>query len=115
MPPFCRTREIMWRRVNDNLSFERARIVTDAAGAEISGTVLAAQDRFPLHVDYRIECDASWQTRRVHVAQSLRGTLTTIRIEHDGHGHWLKTAWTTARWAHGRRSRDQPFDECFAR
>jgi hypothetical protein len=80
----------MWRRVKDNLSFEQARLVTDAAGTEISGTVLAVQDKFPLHMDYRIECDASWQTRRVHVAQSLRGTLTTIRFEHDGHGHWLR-------------------------
>jgi hypothetical protein len=90
MSPFRQTREIMWRRVNDNLSFEQARIVTDAVGAEISGTVLAAQDRFPLHVDYRIECDASWQTRRVHIAQSLRGTLTEIRLERDGHGRWLR-------------------------
>jgi hypothetical protein len=89
-PPSRQTREIMWRRVNDNLSFEQARIVIHAAGAEISGIVLAAQDGFPLHVDYRIECDASWQTRRVDVAQSLRGTFTAIRLEHDGQGRWLR-------------------------
>jgi hypothetical protein len=90
MPSSRETREVMWRRVNDNLSFERARIVIDASGAEISGTVLAAQNRFPLRVDYRIECDAAWQTRNVHVAQSLRGKLTAIRLEHDGHGRWRR-------------------------
>ena len=47
MTPSRQTREVMWRRVTDNLSFEQARIVIDASGAEISGTVLAAHNRFP--------------------------------------------------------------------
>jgi len=83
-------REIVWRRIKDNLSFERARIVKAATGAGISGTVLAAQGGLPLHVKYLIECDPGWQTRRVHVEQSFGGVYGWIRLEHDGNGRWLR-------------------------
>jgi hypothetical protein len=82
-------REIMWARVKDNLSFELARLTKSEARVEISGTVLVAQENLPLRVDYRIECDRSWQTRRVQIDQSWRGVRRVMEFHHDGHGHWL--------------------------
>jgi hypothetical protein len=83
-------REIVWRRIKDNLSFEQARIVKAANGAGVSGTVLAAQGGVPLRVEYLIECDPRWQTRRVHVEQSLGGVHGSIRLERDENGRWLR-------------------------
>jgi hypothetical protein len=83
-------REIMWRRVMDDLSFEHARVIRTEAGSEISGSVLVAQNGLPLRVDYCIVCDSSWQTRTIQVDQSWRGVRRKLRLIHDGSGHWQK-------------------------
>jgi hypothetical protein len=83
-------REVMWRRVMDDLSFEQARLVRTETGPEISGTVLIAENSLPLRVEYRIACDAAWQTRMVQVEQTWRGVRRTLRLDHDGNGHWQR-------------------------
>lgn len=83
-------REIIWRRVLDDLSFEQARIIETGTGPEISGTILIAQSGSPLRVDYCVACDASWRTRTVQVDQNWRGVHQTIRLRHDGQGNWQR-------------------------
>ena len=86
----CEDREVMWRRVLDDLSFEQARLTKSTAGIEISGLVLAAHNGLPLRVDYSIACDASWQTRTVRIHHTWNGNRYQMQLDHDGHGHWQR-------------------------
>lgn len=83
-------REIMWRRVMDDLSFELARLAHGPTGPTISGTVLAAEGGSPLRVDYRVVCDQAWRTRTVELTQLHAGQCRTLRLDHDGAGGWLR-------------------------
>lgn len=82
-------REIMWRRIMDDLSFEHARLSRTATGPELSGIVLIAESGAPLRVDYRVTCDATWRTRSVDVEQTYRGDRLTLQLTHDGDGRWM--------------------------
>jgi uncharacterized protein len=84
------SREIMWRRVMDDLSFEQARFSRSAWGPEISGSVMIAEGGAPLRVDYRIACDGEWRTRGVEIEQIWRGARRMLRVEHDGQGRWYR-------------------------
>ena len=81
-------REIMWRRVMDDLSFEHARFAGGPSGPEISGTVLIAEGGTPLRVEYAIACDAQWRTRTVRLTQTHAGGRRDLRLDHDGSGGW---------------------------
>lgn len=81
-------REIMWRRIMDDLSFEHAQLQRTAAGPELRGVVLIAEAGAPLRIDYRITCDSAWQTESVDVEQAHQGERRTLRLTHDGAGHW---------------------------
>jgi hypothetical protein len=83
-------REVIWRRVLDDLSFEQARLMQTAAKIDISGLVIAAHNGSPLRVDYWIECDPSWQTRTVRIHQTWDGNERQMQLDHDGHGHWQR-------------------------
>lgn len=83
-------REVMWRRVMDDLSFELARLGRGEAGPEITGTVLAVEGGSPLRVDYRIACDDAWRTRSVELTQIHAGRCRTLRLDHDGAGGWQR-------------------------
>src|SRR5574337_466609 len=84
------SREVMWRRVMDDLSFEQARFSRSTSGSEISGSVMIAEGGAPLRVDYRIACDGEWRTRTVEVEQTWRGARCTLRVDHDGQGRWYR-------------------------
>ena len=81
-------REVMWRRVMDDLSFEHARVELGPLGAVLSGTVLIAEKGSPLQVAYRIACDEGWGTRKVELTQAFRGEQHSLRLDHDGAGRW---------------------------
>ena len=83
-------RDIMWRRVMDDLSFEQARICSGPTGPELSGTVLVAEQGAPLSVDYRVTCNEDWVTRTVEVSQIHLGERRGLRLEHDGAGLWWR-------------------------
>ncbi|HEX2889715.1 putative glycolipid-binding domain-containing protein [Vineibacter terrae] len=82
-------REIMWRRVMDDLSFELARLSRPAAGPALSGVVLVAEGGAPLRMDYRVHCDEAWRTRSVDVTQTYLGHRRALLLTHDGDGTWL--------------------------
>lgn len=81
-------REILWRRVMDDLSFERAQLHRRTGETLLSGHVMIAEKGLPLLVDYRIAVDAQWRTRSVAVAQQYLGKTQTLRLDHDGQGNW---------------------------
>lgn len=83
-------REMIWRRVMDDGSFELASLRPAATGVEIAGTVLAAEAGAPLRLDYRIACDDGWRTRRVELVQTHAGRRRALRLDHDGAGGWRR-------------------------
>lgn len=83
-------KEIMWRRVMDDLSFEHARVRRGQSGPSFSGTVMIAEKGVPLRIEYQVECDDEWQTRRAIVTQTYRGSTTCLVLEHDGQGAWRR-------------------------
>lgn len=84
------SREIMWRRVMDDLSFEHAKFSQAGSGPEISGSVMIAEQGAPLRVEYRIICDRNWNTRAVDVEQVWRGARHALRLERDTGGRWRR-------------------------
>lgn len=84
------SREIIWRRVLDDLSLELARFSWTGLQPQITGSVLIAEQGAPLRVDYRITCDGAWYTREVQVETVWRGARRTLRLERDGRGHWRR-------------------------
>lgn len=81
-------REIIWRRIMDDLSFEHAQLRHTATGPELRGIVLIAESGAPMRIDYRVSCDAAWQTRSVDVEQAYQGERRILRLTHDGAGRW---------------------------
>ena len=84
------SREVMWRRVFDDLGFEHAQLTRSDAGWDVSGSVMMVEGGVPLRVEYRIGCDGDWRTRTVEVEQIWRGARRALRLEHDGRGRWYR-------------------------
>jgi uncharacterized protein len=84
------SREVIWRRVMDDLSFEHARLVAGPRGPELSGSVLIAESGAPLLVNYQVACDEHWRTRAAEVEQTWHGARHLLRLEHDGQGRWRR-------------------------
>jgi uncharacterized protein len=83
-----RARELMWRRDEDNLSFERARYCTTDFGARILGSVYAAEKTAPLTVSYQLTCDAGWRTSALSVQQIYRGERRAFRLARRAGDRW---------------------------
>jgi len=81
-------RAVMWRRITDNLCLEQAQLNWTATGPRISGMVLTAHDGKPMRVEYRIDCDEDWRTRRVQILQWLSDAYSRLCLEHDQDGRW---------------------------
>jgi hypothetical protein len=85
-----RSREVIWRRVLDDLSMELARFSPTGSGPEITGSILIAEQGAPLRVEYRIACDEEWRTRTVEVDTAWQGARRIVRLERDPAGHWRR-------------------------
>lgn len=83
-------REIVWRRVMDDLSFEHAYVRKGRSGPSFGGTVLISEEGAPLRIEYHVECDESWQTRTVMLTQTHLGSRSRLMLEHDGRGVWRR-------------------------
>lgn len=82
--------DLIWRRNHDDCSFELMSLDTRPDGFDLRGTVLLAEAGEPLRIDYRIVCDADWQTALVEVNQLWRNDISGLRLEHDGLGNWRR-------------------------
>lgn len=83
-------KEIIWRRVMDDLGFEHAYVRRGKSGPCFGGTVLIAEKGSPLRIDYQVECDEAWRTRVVMIAQAHNGSTRRLTLEHDGQGIWRR-------------------------
>lgn len=82
-------RAVMWRRVLDDRSFELATITRSAKAYRIHGTALIAEGAAPSRVNYIVECDARWHTRRVRIRQALGDGAIDLELTAD-HGKWRR-------------------------
>lgn len=78
-----------WRRL-DTPGLELATWRAGADGSTLQGRVLVLESGSHLSVDYRIELDAEWVTRRVDVDLLADSHPAGVRLEHDGEGGWLR-------------------------
>jgi hypothetical protein len=81
-------RALCWRRVLDNKSLEYAVAKPVAAGVELAGTIVAIEDEAPLEVQYLIQCDADWRTRKVSIEQHLGLQHSSLSLAVDTDGRW---------------------------
>ena len=78
---------ILWRRL-DLPGHEVAELAAVPAGWELSGVALLAHDGRPCRLDYRIECDAAWQTRRVRIHGRLGVVPAELELTRNAQGAW---------------------------
>jgi hypothetical protein len=73
-------KQILWRRVMDDHSFEKCRYELAAGEPSFSGQVLIAEAGVPLDVDYRVQSDAGWRTRTVEVRQTFGDVSSQLTL-----------------------------------
>jgi hypothetical protein len=76
-----------WRRL-DVPGREDARLEQTAAGWRLSGELEVHDGREPLRLDYLIECDSDWRTRRALVSSPTAGSSIRFEFTADARGHW---------------------------
>lgn len=84
------SRCVTWRRTLDDQSLEQAQLAWTATGPRIAGTVLAVQEGVPLRVDYRIDCDESWNTQCIAAEEVWGGRRRQLHLVQERPGHWLR-------------------------
>ena len=78
-----------WRHRGARSGFEVVYFTTRGDGCRIEGWTTAIEDGATWAVDYLIEADAVWATRRAQIrGRSAEGFCSTL-LEADGAGHWL--------------------------
>jgi uncharacterized protein len=77
-----------WRHVVARAGFEVAYFLPKADGYRVEGCTTAVEDGQAWAVDYAIDVDVSWATRRARVtSRSAAGVRRTL-LEADGAGGW---------------------------
>ena len=78
-----------WSHRSARAGFEVVYFSPNGDGCRIEGWTTAIEDGATWAVEYDIEVDAAWATRRAAIrGRSAAGSCST-RLEADGHGHWL--------------------------
>jgi uncharacterized protein len=77
-----------WQHRQARLGFEVVYFEQHEGGCHIHGSTAAVEDWQTWAVEYDIELDASWTTRRAQITgRSVAGPRRTL-LEADGCGHW---------------------------
>jgi hypothetical protein len=80
---------VLWHNPYDN-STELCRLFESSDGFALEGTVLVPVDGEPGRVDYRVDTDREWRTRRradLRIASGSR--VKELTLAADGSGRWL--------------------------
>ena len=78
-----------WRHRGARSGFEVVYFGARGDGCQIEGWTTAIEDGATWAVEYVIEVDAAWATRRARIrGRSAEGSYST-ELEADGAGHWL--------------------------
>jgi len=80
---------VLWRRL-DVPGHETARVERVADGWRLSGVASFAAAGAPCRLEYTIDCDERWVTRRCEVTGWIGRSAVATRIEHDGQGAWTR-------------------------
>jgi hypothetical protein len=88
MKPFPENARLRWRRL-DVPGHEEARIEQTATGWwRLTGRLEAEEATVRAQLEYVIECDHDWRTRRALVTGSAREVPIRFEFSADGAGHW---------------------------
>jgi hypothetical protein len=78
---------IIWRRL-DRPGHEVAELLVGDGGARLTGVALVADHGRPCRLEYEIDCDAAWRTRRARVHGHLGGEPVSLDIVHGPEHDW---------------------------
>lgn len=83
LPPWA-----AWRHHPERQGFEVVFVHARGDGRFVHGTTTAVEDGVPTVVEYLIEVDAGWRTRRAEVRNTSRAGHGRVVLESDGKGRW---------------------------
>ena len=78
---------ILWRRL-DLPGHELCELTGAVDGWRLSGVALVAHENRPCRLEYEIECDASWETRRARVRGQIGQAAADLSIIRAVDGAW---------------------------
>jgi hypothetical protein len=78
---------IMWRRL-DKPGAEVADLTRNGAGWILAGMAVVAHDGRPCALEYRIECDAAWQTETVRIGGHVGGKPAALELVRSPGHSW---------------------------
>ena len=78
---------ILWQRL-DLPGHEVAELHELETGWRLSGVAVLAHDARPCRLDYDIECDSAWRTRRTTVRGHVGGSRVTLELARDDASAW---------------------------
>jgi hypothetical protein len=78
---------ILWRRL-DQPGHEAARLSSQDPGWQLTGSAVFVEQQQPCRLDYRIVCDATWQTRSATVTGWVGDRLIAIELVVDSVQRW---------------------------
>ncbi|WP_436787670.1 putative glycolipid-binding domain-containing protein [Yinghuangia sp. YIM S10712] len=78
-----------WQHCDARTGFEVVTIVRLGDGWRLRGATTAVEDERPWAVDYAIDVDDQWRTRRARVSRPLDEGSTALTVRQVGEGRWL--------------------------
>jgi hypothetical protein len=78
---------IVWRRL-DLPGHEVATIARASGGWRVEGVAVLVESERPCRVEYEIECDARWLTRRCLIRGHIGGRRVHLDVERSVNGAW---------------------------
>jgi uncharacterized protein len=86
MPPMRSC--VLWQNPDDQ-SAEVCRLIESPDGFALEGVVLLPADGAPCRVEYRVDADQAWRTRRVDVRMEAGTAERTLSLTCDDAARWL--------------------------
>ncbi len=80
---------VAWARADDQRGHGVARLAPVPGGWACWGTEVLAGPDAASSCHFRVDLDARWHTRRVHVT-AVAERATTVELVCDGEGHWIR-------------------------
>lgn len=79
---------ILWRRL-DLPGHDAAALTRTPDGWHLSGVAVLARTNRPCRLEYEIDCDSHWLTRRCTLAGYVGAATVTLDVARDSAGSWI--------------------------
>lgn len=89
-----------WQHQQARAGFEVVFLQLDEGLIRCAGCTTAVEEGEAWFVEYEIELDAAWRTRRAHVRGRAGNVMRATALTTDGYGHWHVDG-KPAPWLHG--------------